>query len=138
HGAHHELPRDEDPDRRGRADARLRERDREHDREPHHAAEPHPERGAERVAEAAEAGPGRDEDHRGERELHRRREDERLSDADPIPEAAHDGDLYRPREAGYDSQRDRRSGHDGICTDASLWKRLNSLPSVSTQRADHP
>ena len=32
HGAHHELARDQDPDRRRRADPRLRERDREDDR----------------------------------------------------------------------------------------------------------
>ena len=47
--AHHELSRDQDPDRRRRADARLREGDREHDRQPHHAAQPHPGRRAERV-----------------------------------------------------------------------------------------
>ena len=54
--AHRQLARDQEPDRRRRAEPRRHDRDREHDDDAHAAAaDPVPPRRAERVAEAREA-----------------------------------------------------------------------------------
>ena len=87
HRAHHELAGDQDPDRRRRADPRLGERDRADDGQAHQAADPHPRRRAERVAQPADpAAARRRADRRRESsELHAGRERERLEDADRPP-----------------------------------------------------
>ena len=99
-------------------------------------ADPHPRR---RVGTRCRSGrrPGVTTSRTdGEQELDAGREGQRLDDADPAAEAAHDRDLHRAREPGEGCESDGRGGH--ATTDSSLWNRLNSFPSVSVQRANQP
>ena len=134
--AHHELAGDQDPDRRGRPDPRLGERDGEDHGQPHHAAQPHPRRRPERAAEPTEAGSRDEQDREREQQLHACRERQRLDDADAATEAAHHRHLHGAGEAGQDGERDGGRGH--YAAFGSFCQRANLLPSVSTQLANQP
>ena len=94
------------------------DRDREDDHDAHHAAEEHPLRARESLAETADA-PARDEEddeRQGGADEHGARQ--RLEAADAVAEPSLGGDLHRPAEAGDERERGCNSGraHGGDAT----------------------
>src|SRR5439155_1345456 len=85
------------------------ERDREDDEQPHRAADPHPRRRAEGLADPARPA-GEQEQRRREQELDAGRERQRRHDADAVAEPAHHRDLNRAGQA-------REKGENGCGPD---------------------
>ena len=103
--AHQKLAGDEDPHRRGDAEAPAGVGDREHDQQAQEAAHQHPPRVMERVAVGREALPEEKQQHERDNRREERREGDRADDRDPVAELRHHRHLHRACEARNHGQQ---------------------------------